>query len=112
MGFLDFDPHNLPYIINHVFLPPKLPQKADDDVFEGSSSLLKTILHVANNYHEKLIFSTEAGECAQWMSAVQMLATMRELESTNSPSNVFSKAVMRMKAGGMFEELHNYRENY
>ena len=41
---------DLDYLINHVFLPPKLPQKADEELHKRESSLLLHIVDVAEQY--------------------------------------------------------------
>jgi hypothetical protein len=93
----------LPYIINHVFLPPKLPQQSDNDVQDGNISLLKTVLQAAQSYRDELVFSTSATDDMQWKSVIQMLTTMYELENTSSPSSAFRKAVLHMRAGGTYD---------
>ncbi|KAF8244797.1 hypothetical protein K440DRAFT_665544 [Wilcoxina mikolae CBS 423.85] len=95
----DIEQYNLTYIINHVFLPPKLPQQSDNDAEDGNISLLKTVLQAAEAYRNRMVFSTSATDDRQWKSVIQMLTTMCALESTNSPSGAFRRAVIHMRTG-------------
>jgi hypothetical protein len=64
----------LPYIINHVFLPPKLPQEDDSGVDKDSALILEC---------EAALKSFQAHlpshECRRWAACTRMLRKMLEL---------------------------------
>lgn len=91
----DIAQETLEFIINHVFLPPKLPQKADEGTGGGNAMLLKLIQHAAETYTRRITMET------LWKPVVEMLKNLCELESSDSHSaSTFSNAVRSMKTGG------------
>lgn len=89
-------PKNLEFIINHVFLPPKLPDKADENVEEKDSALLGVVLSTAKAYQKQL-----PGPYPRWNSCVRMLSTMSDLQNGKSLAKVkLSIAIRNMRAGG------------
>lgn len=95
----DIDPGHLKFIINHVFLPPKLPQQSDEGTGAKNATFLKLIRHVAEVYHQNMTGS----ENLQWVPIVQMLNTLCLLENGSSlPAEAFLDAVARMTTGGNY----------
>lgn len=62
---------NLTYIITHVFLPPKLPQRDDGDASK-SAGLIKELLAALKSF-ENL---SEESEKSQWTPIIEMAETM------------------------------------
>ena len=46
--------------------------------------------------------ATDATDDRRWRSVIQLLTTMGDLESTNSPDGVFRRTVMHMGTGGIY----------
>lgn len=89
-------PEGLDFIINHVFLPPQLPQCADDASGEGRSALLDLLHRTAGQYTRNLAPNTLAA--SRWPAVLKML---RQFEHTNSRSaDGFAEAVGNMADGG------------
>lgn len=89
-------PKNLEFIINHVFLPPKLPDKADENFEEKDSALLGLVLGTAKAYQKQL-----PGPYPRWNSCVRMLSTMSDLQNGKSLAKAkLSNAIRNMGAGG------------
>ena len=59
---------NLPYIINHVFLPPKLPQK-DDSSPSRDAALAETLLEGLKAFHDLLPTQQQP----QWSPLIRMI---------------------------------------
>lgn len=64
----------LPYIINHVFLPPKLLQE-DDSGADKDSSLLVECEAALKSFQAHL----PSHECPRWAACTRMLRNMLEL---------------------------------
>ncbi|CAG8973653.1 hypothetical protein HYALB_00002219 [Hymenoscyphus albidus] len=67
-------PQSLPYIINHVFLPPKLPQKDDND-FEQDSALVQECEAALTSFQTYL----PAEERWRWAGCAKMLRKILEI---------------------------------
>ncbi|KAK2793814.1 hypothetical protein FQN51_001032 [Onygenales sp. PD_10] len=67
------NPH-LSYVIDHVFLPPKLPQK-DDYTFENSKGLIKTCLRALKKFQSFLAPEVHP----KWTTLVAMLQGMLDM---------------------------------
>lgn len=87
---------DLEFIINHVFLPPKLPDKADENVEEKGSALLGIVLGTAKAYQKQL-----PGPYPRWNSCIRMLSTMGDLQTGKSLAGArLGNAIKNMRAGG------------
>jgi hypothetical protein len=94
---LDIGMDSLSFIINHVFLPPKLPQEAEADLGERNPTLLRVVRDIAKSYHERRGHDRDD----QWTPAVKMLTTLGQLENNNSlDPTAFRKSVRHMESGG------------
>lgn len=90
---------SLDYIINHVFLPPQLPQSGDDLSGENNSSLLKLLHFTAFQYSRQ--FTGSAFADSPWPRTVKMLRHFERFENTDSFSaNTFTDAIYGMIDGG------------
>lgn len=95
-GAGEMTPESLNFIINHVFLPPQLPQCADDASGEGRSALLDFLHRTAVQYTRNL--APNALAASRWPAVVKMLL---QFEHTNSRSaDGFAEAVSKMADGG------------
>ncbi|KAI5846642.1 hypothetical protein DFP73DRAFT_546547 [Morchella snyderi] len=98
---------SLSYIINHVFLPPKLPQEAETDVGERNSALLKVVRDIAEYYCERK--GHDINE--QWAPAVKMLTTLGKFDNNGSfNAEAFRKSVRYMESGDVLA-LHISAQN-
>jgi hypothetical protein len=98
--------HQLGYIINHIFLPPELPQQYDHDL-DNDCALCDVILTSAMTYRQSLPLD----EQIRWDPIVKMLQSLYKFHD----SDVFSKdsineAVREMQPGGMLRSLFSERE--
>lgn len=90
---------SLNFIINHVFLPPQLPQSADDLSGENISSLLKLLHFTAVQYSGQ--FRGLAFAASPWPRTVKMLRHFEKFENTDSFSvETFRDAINGMMVGG------------
>lgn len=64
----------LNYIINHVFLPPKLPQKNDSDDAK-SASLIEELLAALRSFQTHI----PEQERLEWIPCIKMVNNMLEL---------------------------------
>jgi hypothetical protein len=86
----------LDFIIDHVFLPPQLPQKAEDSIGEKNSSLLR-LLYQTSTFYTHYISLTRNVD-STWRAAEKMLSHFGMLE--NVTAHAFTKAVSEMNNGG------------
>lgn len=63
---------NLDYIIRHVFLPPKLPQK-DDENFEKGTCLIEAVLAALILFQQEYVSEQQEEERAEWGACVKMV---------------------------------------
>ncbi|KAK2765376.1 hypothetical protein FQN54_008222 [Arachnomyces sp. PD_36] len=89
----------LVYILNHVFLPPKLPQE-DDENLEGSKALLEELLTALVEFRR---FSA-AQELTLWSACAKMVRNIDELRNGSGGLSTerLGEALNRMTCGGMF----------
>jgi hypothetical protein len=66
---------DLTYIINHVFLPPKLPQKNDSDNGKGTS-LIEELLAALRLFQAYI----PEQERSEWIPCIKMVGNMLELQ--------------------------------
>ncbi|KAF8541809.1 hypothetical protein BDD12DRAFT_877903 [Trichophaea hybrida] len=88
----------LDFAINHVFLPSRLPQNADESTAEKHSVLLRLLHHSSLLYRNQL--SYDAYSNSSWPVVVKMLEHFGMLENINSlSSETFVLLVMGMMDG-------------
>ncbi|KIM42919.1 hypothetical protein M413DRAFT_409020 [Hebeloma cylindrosporum] len=84
------------YILNHVFLPPKLPQ-ADDHEANRDVVLCRLVYDSSKEFSTLLSQSQQA----QWSSVIQMLKNL--LESTQVlDQNLLIRKILRLEIGGQY----------
>ena len=103
----DIESTSLAFIINHLFLPPKLPQQADSDVAGNNSALLKVCVHVAESYQHEIESLDGSGSKKssemkdKWEPVARMLRNFASLENYNSlDADAFKQMVLAMKTDG------------
>ncbi|ESK82057.1 hypothetical protein Moror_13419 [Moniliophthora roreri MCA 2997] len=95
------DSNLLSYIINHVFLPPKLPQSCDESA-ENYAGLCRVILRCAQEYREKV----PEEERPRWDPVVKMLDNLCLLESEGGFSKEkVGSCIFRMNIGDVLALL-------
>lgn len=90
----------LNYIINHAFLPPKLPQKNDNDITK-SAALIEKVLAALRSFQAHI----PEQERSEWTSCIEMVGNMLELRGHFGglvPEQVETK-LGKMVDGGMNE---------
>ena len=82
--------------MNHVFLPPRLPQSADNEnTGELNSALLRLLNDAADRYKPMQANSHS------WPAALKMLRNFARFENTKPlATDAFAKAVANMVNGG------------
>lgn len=104
---------NIDYIIRHVFLPPKLPQKDDEDVEKGTC-LIEAVLAALISFQQNHGFSEQQEEkenegeknCVEWSACVRMLGNMLELRNqcgAELDADKLGKKLREMIEGGKIE---------
>ncbi|PGH26544.1 hypothetical protein AJ80_01858 [Polytolypa hystricis UAMH7299] len=112
------DSHSrLEYVINHVFLPPKLPQ-CNDNSLPASKGLIGVLLRSLNSFKE--FISTERR--SQWDCCAAMLQAMMDLRQSDgrlspqrleerllkmTPGDVLSLQITSQNAGVIVRRLSN-----
>ena len=91
---------DLNYIINHIFLPLKLPQEDDSDA-KKDAAIIKELLVALRLFQAHM----PEGQRSQWSPCINMISTMLKLRDHLGelmPKRVES-ALKRMMNGGMNE---------
>ena len=89
----------LQYIINHVILPPRLPQEADVQTVSrhAEQELLRLVVDQVNAYDAK----SSSGTCEQWGVIEKMLEQWVTLKSTDlMSSHTLEKGFAEMRETG------------
>lgn len=115
----EIDDNSLTSIINHVFLPPKLPQKGEinHNIEKYNEELLRLCTTAAQNYRDRQSWEVHS----LWEPAVRMLENFSYLHNPSFlDSGAFSKTVKQMETGGEIKSIPGippfieniYRTNY
>lgn len=96
------DPDHLGFIINHVFMPPELPQQADDSMklADMNFALLNLVHETAAKYQRQLVGAYHQ----QWTSTVKMLSLMCDLQGSSplSKSKLVDTIQLMVPGGTIF----------
>ena len=85
---------DLRFLVSHIILPPKLPQKSDGSIAENRS-LLSFVADCAYTYPDKR-------KHPQWAVATKMLEDLLWLRSSGSiPGNILKTAIREMRDQGL-----------
>ncbi|KAI9758999.1 MAG: hypothetical protein M4579_002662 [Chaenotheca gracillima] len=76
---MDLPPDHLDFIINHLVLPPQLPQEDDSDDDEKRNCLLKLVLDTACSYGNLL----DEGYHRQWADVKSLLSALVKIQRGN-----------------------------
>ena len=92
----DFSP-TMDYIVNHVFLPPKLPQQDDSD--DANEHALCLIIYQAAQDYTRVL---SAEQQTRWAPILKMLERIDvSHESSLLSKDIISEYVANMECGGM-----------
>lgn len=106
----EIPPHCFDFIINHVFLPPQLPQHTEDATGESNSALLQLLLHCSRDYGRK--WATSDFQKSQWPAANKLIQSFVAFENSNAFSaQLFAKTVIGMHDGGIMALALSMRAN-
>jgi hypothetical protein len=97
------DPDHLTYIINHLFLPPKLPQEGDSSP-AGTQALLQHVTDSADAFVEVLCHqNVDISVLRSWCTLHKMLESMAVLhQSEYIPLEGLRSSISYMETGGAF----------
>lgn len=96
------DPENMKYIVNHLFLPPKLPQE-DDRTEDKQSALLGHVVESTAVFCQELN-NIEVDKYVRqcWATLLKMFLSMQSLrETVVLPLEDLRDAVERMQISGL-----------
>ncbi|KIM20543.1 hypothetical protein M408DRAFT_130638 [Serendipita vermifera MAFF 305830] len=102
MGTLnDSDSNNLRYIIEHVFLPPKVPDEKDEDSVTKDSSLISEVSRIVIKFQNVLTQSSDAADSiGPWKIISRMIESMKKIHSTYPlKSKIIKNGFTSMKLG-------------
>jgi len=93
---------DLYYIINHVFLPPKLPQKDDNDVTK-TVSVIEELLTALGSLQDRI----PEHERSEWIPCIKMVSNMLELRDHfgGLVAGKLETTLRKMVDGGMNEPV-------
>jgi hypothetical protein len=86
--------NNLPYIVNHVFFPPKLPQRDDFDTIK-ELALCEIVHQYAVEYQATLSIDQKS----QWDPITRMLVNLCDTQESLSEEQI-KRSMMEMTPGG------------
>jgi uncharacterized protein YfbU (UPF0304 family) len=102
---MELDTSQLQYIVEHVFLPPKLPQTYDTETEQKDGTLYRFVAHSSQRFLEALIESAHAPnqhDLQCWEKLVDMLHVMADIHQQHQLSKEELKTALdRMLVGGM-----------
>lgn len=87
----------LNYLINHVVLPPKLPQRDDSDV-EKEREMVKHCLSALKSFLKLL----PEEERLPWISSIKMVSKVLEMRESNGnfSATAFDTSLENLRDGG------------
>jgi hypothetical protein len=100
---MDSETDNLNYLINHLFLPPQLPQE-DDSSTAGPRALLHHVAESAYAFQDTLRRqNVDISVLSSWSTLCNMLQSMEALhQSVHIPLEDLSRSIGNMKMRGTF----------
>jgi hypothetical protein len=100
---------DLQYLIDHIFLPPKLPQMHDSDVHRKDSRLLDFVTHTSETFATTLAKPADVGtphDLKVWSIIQKMLKTMATLYADGGiVRDELKVALEHMDIDGWFHSL-------
>jgi hypothetical protein len=102
---MELDMSHLQYMVEHVFLPPRLPQSHDAETEQKDGTLYKFVAHSSQLFLKALVDSEHAPsrhDLQCWERLVNMLNIMASIHQEHQLSREDIKsALRRMRPGGM-----------
>lgn len=102
---------SIDYIIRHVFLPPGLPQKDDENVEKGTC-LIEAVLAALILFQQKHVSEQEEKEeRAEWSACIKMVESMLELRNQYGgglAADRLSEKLSGMTDGGKLETTRKF----
>lgn len=96
------DTQRLQYLVNHVFMPPKVPQE-DDYNAKNDGELCGTVLKCAEDYVRHL----PAEKHFLWNRVARILRRLRDLHASNFNSQTLKSLLSEMVSGGDSLSFHS-----
>jgi hypothetical protein len=90
-------------VVEHVFMPPKLPQKHPGEETERKTNvaLCDSLIEAAQDFLTNL----PSSETASWMYMIKMIELARRAASAPWKDDDLQRALSDMAVGGMYKEL-------
>jgi hypothetical protein len=87
-------------VIEHVFMPPKLPQEAPDEETERNTNLVlcRSLIEAAQDFL-KIIPSSESD---LWRRMIKMMELVHDAVETPLKDDVLRRALLDMALGGTY----------
>jgi hypothetical protein len=95
--------NGLHYVVDHVFLPPKLPQK-DDSSDSNDATLCDMVYQVAKAYRNVLPARTQR----RWTPILEMLYNIHTLHQSSLSDDRIISAMQDMRPGGISNLAYLY----
>lgn len=102
---------NIDYIIRHVFLPPELPQKDDENVEKGTCLIEAVLAALTLFQQEHISEQEEKKEHAEWSACIKMVENMLELRNEYGgglEANRLGEKLSGMVDGGKLETKRKF----
>lgn len=94
---MDLTPENLQHIVYHIFLPPKLPQKASgEDVQRQINLQLVQLVEESVGDYKKFVPSAQE----EWNRISRMLSHLGQMVDTPPGADQLRRALLGMATGG------------
>lgn len=102
---------SIDYIIRHVFLPPGLPQKDDENVEKGTCLIEAVLAALILFQQEHVSEQEEKEERAEWSACIKMVENMLELRNQYGgglAADRLSEKLSGMTDGGKLETTRKF----
>lgn len=92
---------DISYIVNHLFLPPKLPQEMDTSV-QSQNALLSHVVESAAAFHRAIQLATvDRDVCQYWSILHKMLYSMQAVRhGAHIDSRALQRTIEEMRVNG------------
>ena len=95
---MDLIENHLDFVVNHVFLPPRLPNGGDGDLWEKELSLLRLVQSLAKQFARQATPESST----QWQPVLTMLQTWIDVNRFGDISKEsLDTALKDLQANGM-----------
>ncbi|KAG8806844.1 hypothetical protein FRC18_005868, partial [Serendipita sp. 400] len=109
---MDFTQDELQWIIEHVFLPPRLPQKSDPEFVRKEIALLNALVNASDSFLDMLQRMGVAQTTLKTWGYIQtMLRNMAYLHNSESFSQGIIEKLLREMSTGDVLPLHIRAQN-